>query len=93
MKAPFTVDSVPQTPMSEINVDHLLEQWEERHNPQHGRDSPKRFTISPEVKQDIMNTLAVGDNGKIYFKKKRRSRMLGSTGRVSLHGQAMITEV
>jgi len=93
LRAPFTVDSVPQTPMSEINVDHLLEQLEERHNPRDGRDSPKRFTISPEVKQDIKNTLAVGDNGKIYFKKKKKSRMLRSTGRVSLHDQAMITAV
>ena len=69
---PFTVDSVPQTPMSEINVDHLLEQWEERHNPRHVNDSPKRFTISSEVKQDIKNTLAVGENGKVYFKKKKK---------------------
>lgn len=90
---PFTMDTVPQTPMSEINVDHLLEQWEERHNPRQHKDSPKRFTISPAVKQDIKNTLAVNDNGKIYFKKKKKSRMIGGTGRNSMHGQAMITAV
>lgn len=46
--------------MSEINVDDLLDQWDERHNPRLGSNSPKRFQISPAVKKDIKNALMIG---------------------------------
>jgi len=54
--------------MSEINVDHIIEEWEERHNAK-DNDRTKRFQISPSIKQDIKNTMAIGENGRIYFKK------------------------
>lgn len=77
------------TPMSEINVDAILEEYEERYNNPHRSDSPKRFHLSAAVKKDIKNALMVGQNGKIHFKNKRAN---GDGKKAHLEGSLKATK-
>ena len=67
------------TPKSEINVDQMLEDFEERNRSPHRSEhsSPKRYQFSTKVQKDIKNALKIGQNGRINFKNRRVNHNAG----------------